>query len=122
MNRVSTFILIIIISLYGCSKDMIIDDLLKKELYSQKAWKERGLNPSPDSIITSMNIATKEFLIKLNKLSKNKNTDNEKLIAEVTEIVDDFPWDDFDREEKDFIADVIAPAIDSLGVKAWDIL
>ena len=101
---------------------MIIDDLLKKKLCSQKTWKERGLNPSPESVITSMNIATKEFLIKLKKLSENKNTDNEKLIVEVTEIVDDFPWGNFDREEKDFIADVIAPAIDSLGVKAWDIL
>ena len=101
---------------------MIIDDLLIKDHYSQKAWKERGLNPSPDSTITSMNIATKEFLIKLKPLSENKSPGNENLIAEVTKIVDDFPWDDFDREEKDFIADVIAPAIDSLGVSAWEII
>ena len=101
---------------------MTIDDLLKKDHYSQKAWKERGLNPSSNTTITSMNISTKELLIKLKQLSDNKYSDNEKLIAEVTKIVDDFPWDDFDREEKDFVADVIAPAIDSLGVNAWGII
>ena len=36
-----------------------------------------------------------------------------------SKLVDNLPWYDLDTEEKEFLADVLAPAIESLGMNPW---
>lgn len=39
----------------------------------------------------------------------------------INQLVDELPWSDFDTEEKEFLADVLAPAIESMGFNPWTI-
>lgn len=100
---------------------MVIDELLKKENYSIEKWSERGLNPSPITTIEFMEKETKIFLIELKKVSEETNLSLEEKNKKVTLLVDKLPWYDLDTEEKEFLADVLAPAIESLGLEPWSI-
>lgn len=99
---------------------MIIDTILKNDNYAASEWLKRGLNPSPDDVITLMSSATSDFLLKLKEIS-SEVTEHEEREELVSELVDALPWYDLDTEEKEFLADVLAPAIESLGLDPWSI-
>ncbi|MFC6267231.1 hypothetical protein [Frigoriflavimonas asaccharolytica] len=79
-----------------------------------KNWAARGLNPSEQSIILKLRKATNDFLDKLEKIY-SANEDSEPKYKEVSNIVDELPWDELDTEEKEFLADELAPAIKAAG-------
>ena len=99
----------------------IIDELLNKDNYSQSSWVERGLNPSPESVTLILNVATKDFLQRLKSTSSKSSLTQTQKMTEVSGLVDALPWDELDTEEKEFMADVLAPAIESLGLNPWAI-
>lgn len=118
------FLLLIVFSFQafaGSNAAMIIDKLISKDNYATEAWFARGLNPSPEVTVFLLNSATKEFLIKLKSLSTSQHSDNENLKSQVSQLVDQLPWEQLDTEEKEFMADVLAPAIESVGLNPWHI-
>ena len=100
---------------------MIIDELISKNNYSKEAWLARGLNPSPESTVLLLNSASKEFLVKLKGLSTNQTLNAAELKTQISQLVDQLPWGQLDTEEKEFMADVLAPAIQSVGLNPWHI-
>ncbi|WP_028866301.1 hypothetical protein [Psychromonas aquimarina] len=97
----------------------IIEKTKATDNYSPEAWEERGLNISEPEVVKLLNETTIEFLDKL-KTVANSEDDIEQRFSEVNELVDDLPWDDFDTEEREFLADVLVPPIESLGLDPWD--
>jgi hypothetical protein len=101
--------------------NMTIQAILDKDNYALPEWDKRGLIPSPASTILLMDTSTKSFLNKLKAVdTKNKGKDD--LYKDVLRLVDQLPWDDLDTEEKEFLADTIVPAIESLGLNAWSMM
>lgn len=119
---ISTIIAILIsVDLFAGEPMSIIDELLNKDNYSQSSWVERGLNPSPESVTLILNVATKDFLQRLKSTSSKSSLTQTQKMTEVSGLVDALPWDELDTEEKEFMADVLAPAIESLGLNPWAI-
>ncbi len=83
-------------------------------------WLSRGLNPSDQSVVLILRNATIEFLDKLEVIYNNNKSSATKL-NQVSAIVDELPWDDLDTEEKEFMADELAPAIQAAGFNPWEI-
>ena len=93
----------------------VVSEIVESDIYENHSnWEARGLNPSEDSIITILRSSTNDFLQKLKKVFESSNSTEDKLIK-VNGLVDDLPWFDLDTEEKEFLADVLAPAIKSAG-------
>jgi hypothetical protein len=105
----------------GNGNQMIIDELLNKDNYANSLWVERGLNPSSEEIKLLMSQTTKKFLSSLKNIASNKGIDETQKSKLVSSLADDLPWDELDTEEKEFIADVLAPAIQSIGLNPWAI-
>ncbi|GGX06484.1 hypothetical protein [Aquimarina muelleri] len=59
--------------------------------------------------------ATNDFLKKLEKIY-NSNESSETKLKQVSNIVDELPWDKLDTEEKELVAEELAPAIEAVGV------
>ena len=100
---------------------MIIDELLVKDNYAAQSWEDRGLIPSPKNVVQLLNSATKIFLIDLRNIEQNSSLNNAEKLKLIQSLVDGLPWPDLDTEEKEFMADVLAPAIKSIGFDPWSI-
>jgi len=85
-----------------------------------KNWEARGLNPSDPSVILILSKATNDFLEKIEKIH-NSNEPSETRLKQISKIVDELPWDELDTEEKEFMADELAPAIKAAGFNPWTI-
>jgi hypothetical protein len=98
-----------------------IENIRTSEIYENpKNWDARGLIPSDQSVILILRKATNDFLEKLEKIY-NSNESSETKLKQVSNIVDELPWFDLDTEEKEFIADELAPAIKAAGFNPWAI-
>ena len=95
----------------------MIDKLLSQDNYANDAFLARGLNPSDAETIRELEAVTNIFLSTL----KSGLQVSDDLKGFVSDLVDMLPWDDFDTEEKEFLADVLAPAIESVGLDPWKI-
>ena len=104
------------------SKTTVIDELIKKENYAIELWEPRGLNPSAPEVITALEVVTNSFLKKLRQIQIDSDLNKSQQLEKVQRLVDSLPWNDFDTEEKEFLADTIAPAIASLGFDPWSII
>lgn len=81
-----------------------------------------GLIPSPAPVIKKLESVTVNFLKSLKVINENSELDKSSKLDKLQKLVDQLPWDDFDTEEKEFLADVIAPAIESMGYNPWTII
>ncbi|GEM_PF-1410647 len=123
--------IILIISITSCNKNSIkknqtttveninfkktIDSIKSTNIYENpKNWEARGLMPSSEPIIIKLRKATDEFLTKLEKIQSSTESYDHKL-DQIGKIVDELPWDELDTEEKEFLADTLAPAIKAAG-------
>ena len=100
----------------------VIDKLIQNNNYSVELWEPRGLIPSPTAVIISLEKTTNEFLISLRKIHLNDGLTSEQKKEQIQLLVDQLPWLDFDTEEREFLADTIAPAIQSVGFNPWSII
>ncbi|WP_312074979.1 hypothetical protein [Chryseobacterium sp.] len=92
-----------------------IDSIKSTNIYENpKNWEARGLMPSSEPIIIKLRKATDEFLTKLEKIQSSTESYDHKL-DQIGKIVDELPWDELDTEEKEFLADTLAPAIKAAG-------
>jgi len=103
----------------GNERMMVIDTLLEKDNYAATEWENRGLIPSPSTTVKLMSSATKLFLNDLKVIAIDPSNDDR--AKKVSELVDQLPWGELDTEEKEFLADVLAPAIQSVGLNPWAI-
>lgn len=101
---------------------MKIEELIVNDNYTLPLWEERGLMPSPAPVIKQLENVTVSFLKSLKAIDENSELDKPSKLEKVQRLVDQLPWDDFDTEEKEFLADVIAPAIESMGYNPWSII
>ena len=98
-----------------------IEKIRSSEVYENpKNWEARGLNPSGESVINILKKATDDFLLKLEKIYSSYESSEEKL-KQVSKIVDELPWFELDTEEREFLADELAPAIKAAGFDPWAI-
>jgi len=124
MKKLQSFVLIAYLS-FNCfaqGSGMKIDELIQKDNYALPYWEERGLIPSPAPVIKQLEITTINFLKSLKAIDENSELDKASKLDKIQRLVDQLPWDDFDTEEKEFLADVIAPAIKSIGYNPWSII
>ncbi|WP_282117332.1 hypothetical protein [Cellulophaga baltica] len=100
----------------------IVENIKNSAVYENKQyWEERGLNQSDDTVVQILRNSTNDFLDKLSTIV-NANTPKESKLIAIQNIVDNLPWDDLDTEEKEFISEVIAPAIEAAGFDPWSII
>ena len=98
-----------------------IEKIKTSDIYENpKNWEARGLNPSEQSVIIGLRKATNDFLNKLENIY-NSDGSSESKLKQVSNIVDELPWDELDTEEKEFMADELAPAIKAAGFNPWSI-
>ncbi len=97
-----------------------IDKLLQTDNFAIAEWEERGLIPSATEIIKELETVTQEFLLNLKKIEENQ-LDKKQKLEKVTILLNELPWDNFDTEEKEFLADVLAPVINYIGLSPSDI-
>lgn len=93
----------------------------KSDIYeNSENWKARGLNPSDQQVINILREATNNFLDRLVEID-NSNESSETKLKQISSLVDELPWDELDTEEKEFMADTLAPAIEAAGFNPWTI-
>jgi len=124
MKKLLSFIFISVLSIncFAQGSSMKIEELILNDNYALPLWEKRGLNPSPASVIKKLESVTVNFLKTLKLISEDSKLDESSKLDKVQKLVDQLPWDDFDTEEKAFLADVIAPAIESMGYNPWLII
>ncbi|MEH0155416.1 hypothetical protein V6R21_14815 [Limibacter armeniacum] len=83
-------------------------------------WLARGLNPSDQTVIAILRNSTNDFLEKLEKIYYTSESSETKL-KQVSDIVDELSWEELDTEEKEFMAETLAPAIEAAGFDPWAI-
>lgn len=99
-----------------------VEKIRTTDIYENpKNWEARGLNPSEQSIIVILRITTNDFIEKLEKIYYSNELSETKL-KQVSNIVDEIPWGELDTEEKEFMADELAPAIMAAGFDPWAII
>ena len=101
---------------------MKIDELILNNNYALPLWEQRGLVPSSAPVIKQLESVTIKFLKSLKAINERAELDKDAKLKKVQKLVDQLPWDDFDTEEREFLADVIAPAIESMGYNPWSII
>ncbi|WP_136467874.1 hypothetical protein [Flagellimonas onchidii] len=93
----------------------IVTSIRKSDVYENHSnWEARGLNPSDKSIIEILRSSTIGFLQKLEEINESSESSDVKLVM-ISDMVDELPWFELDTEEKEFLADVLAPAIKAAG-------
>ena len=98
-----------------------INDIRASDIYeNHKNWEARGLNSSEQSVIQILRKATNDFLDKLEKIH-DSNESSETKLKQISNLVDELPWNELDTEEKEFMADTLAPAIEAAGFNPWTI-
>ena len=60
------------------------------------------------------------FLTNLKRFTISEESTENKL-KQISNIVNGLPWNQLDTEEKEFMADVLAPAIQAVGFNPWTI-
>ncbi|WP_371196406.1 hypothetical protein [Glaciecola sp. SC05] len=100
----------------------LIDDLILKKNFAIELWEPRGLNPSRPEVILSLEKTTNDFLKSLRHIHLNSDFTKDLRKSNIQTLVDNLPWSDFDTEEREFLADTIAPAIESMGFDPWSII
>ncbi|CCO47846.1 hypothetical protein VIBNISOn1_400008 [Vibrio nigripulchritudo SOn1] len=120
--RIYISISLLSFSCFTQGSSLKIDDLIQKDNYALPLWEQRGLVPSPEHVIKRLERVTVNFLENLKKINENSELDAPSKLEKVQSLVDELPWDSFDTEEKEFLADVIAPAIESMGYNPWSII
>lgn len=99
----------------------VIDEIKTSDIYENpENWEARGLNPSDQNVIKFLRKSTNDFLDKLEKIYYSDESAETKL-TQVSKIVDELPWDELDTEEREFMADTLAPAIKAAGFDPWTI-
>ncbi|SDF33791.1 hypothetical protein [Cellulophaga baltica] len=99
-----------------------VENMKNSAVYEKKQyWEERGLNQSDAEVVHILRTSTNDFLDKLSTIV-NANTPKESKLTAIRDIVDKLPWDDLDTEEKEFLSEVIAPAIEAAGFDPWSII
>lgn len=122
------FLFVISLLILSCMpKEEIRNENLKKvvlkiknsDIYENSInWEKRGLHPSNEDVIKLLREETNNFLDKLVRLDNSEISDEEKL-KKVNHFVDNLPWNELDTEEREFMADVLAPAIEAIGYNPW---
>ncbi len=98
-----------------------INKIAQSDIYeNSNNWLDRGLNQSDSSVIKLLRSSTNDFLKKLDDIFNDIDSEENKL-QKINQIVDDLPWLDLDTEEKEFLADTLAPAIKASGFNPWAI-
>jgi hypothetical protein len=99
----------------------IIEKIRTSDIYENpKNWEARGLNPSDQHVVDILRKATNIFLDKLDEIH-NSNESSDTKLKQISNLVDELPWDELDTEEKEFMADTLAPAIEAAGFNPWTI-
>lgn len=99
----------------------VVDAIKTSSIYEDSNnWHKRGLNPSDQEVITLLRKATNNFLDQLLEICSSESSEYTKHIL-ISKAVDQLPWDELDTEEREFMADVIAPAITAAGFDPWKI-
>lgn len=99
----------------------VIDEIVTSDIYENpENWKARGLNPSDQNVIKFLRKSTNDFLEKLARIYYSDESSDIKL-TQISKIVDELPWDELDTEEREFMADTLAPAIKAAGFDPWTI-
>lgn len=92
-----------------------VEKIRTSDIYENpKNWEARGLNPSGQSVIITLRKATNNFLEKLVEIVSS-NVSSETKHKQVSNLVDELPWDELDTEEKEFMADILSPAVKAAG-------
>lgn len=98
-----------------------IDSIRNSDIYENRQnWEARGLNPSDQTAILLLRKATNNFLDKLENIYTSNETPLNKR-KQISGIINDLPWDELDTEEKEFMADTLAPAIQAAGFDPWSL-
>jgi hypothetical protein len=98
-----------------------VNDFKTSDIYENPAnWEARGLNPSDQHVIDILRKATNDFLDRLIEIN-NSNNPSETKLKQISDLVDELPWDELDTEEREFMADTLAPAIEAAGFNPWTI-
>lgn len=93
----------------------IINEIVTSDTFENpKNWETRGLNPSNRKVITLLRKSTNNFLGELEKIYYS-NESSEIKLKQISNMVDELPWDELDTEEKEFLADTLSPAIKAAG-------
>jgi len=86
-------------------------------------WEGRGLNPSSEEIINSMNNEVNSFIDFLTKkLNSGEGMSKEPLIEQIQIWIDDWDSYDFDTEETEFIVEKMCDAMKICHVDCQSIL
>ena len=98
-----------------------IETIRTSDIYENpKNWEARGLNPSDQHVVEILRKATNIFLDKLDEIH-NSNESSDTKLKQISNLVDELPWDELDTEEKEFMADTLAPVIKAAGFNPWTI-
>jgi len=98
-----------------------VNEIKNSDIYeNSENWEARGLNSSDQQVIDVLRKATNNFLDRLVKID-NSNESSETKLKQISNLVDELPWDELDTEEKEFMADTLAPAIEAAGFNPWKI-
>lgn len=98
-----------------------VEEIKSSEVYENpENWIARGLNPSGENVIKFLRKSTNDFLDKLEKIYYSDESPETKFTL-VSNIVNELPWDDLDTEEREFMAETLAPAIKAAGFNPWAI-
>jgi len=124
MKKFLSFVFISMLSIncFAQGSSVKIEELILNDNYALPLWEKRGLMPSPAPVIKQLESVTVTFLKSLKAINENSGLDKPSKLEHVQKLVEQLPWDDFDTEEKEFLADVIAPAIESMGFNPWAII
>ena len=101
--------------------DIILEIKQSDSYENPEHWLDRGLNPSDAGVIQLLRNATNNFLDALKVIYESSDT-NEVTLQKIHNLVDELPWIELDTEEKEFLAEVIAPAIEATGNDPWEII
>ena len=100
----------------------LVENIKNSDIYENpKNWEERWLMPSSDEMIKFLRKTTNTFLDDIEKIH-NSDLSKEEKGKQIQDLVDALPWFDLDTEEREFLADTIAPAIEAAGFDPWSIL
>lgn len=89
-----------------------VNAIKKSDIYENpENWEARGLNPSDQQVIDVLRKATNDFLDRLVEID-NSNEPSETKLNQISNLIDELPWDELDTEEKEnFFERLIRPAI-----------
>lgn len=77
-----------------------VNEIKNSDIYeNSENWEARGLNSSDQQVIDILRKVTNNFLDRLVKIDNSNETFETKL-KQISNLVDELPWDELDTEEK----------------------